>query len=89
MKSVCRLSIPNLGKTEEVSYKSWFRQSAPPMFVMGEFKHGEQISHIIRHIVIDIGSIAIHTQKFAPVLTFQLSCFRFHYRHKKPGWVRR
>ena len=63
--------------------------SAPTMFIVSEFKHGKQISHIIRHIIIDISSITTHTQKFTSVLMFQLPCLRFRYCRKKPGWVRR
>ena len=53
------------GILHEKQAESVTSSSAPAMFIVSEFKHAEQVSHIIRHIVIDL--VSIDTQKFTPI----------------------
>ena len=53
------------GILHEKQAESVASSSAPAMFIVSEFKQGQQVSHIIRHIVIELASI--NTRKFTPI----------------------
>ncbi len=58
--------------------------SAPAMFIVSEFKHEEQVSHIIRNNIIGVSWLSMIIDNFASILVSQFFCFFFRYFDKAP-----